>query len=384
MTAPAPGRDAAPVKIRRRAPVLLIGTTLLVIAVMTAISQLLTNRLLQNAHAEDFHLMQQIFTTVLKGAEDRALVRAELVTAMPAVRTAFANRDRPKLLAECKDMFREQEEKYGLDQGQFHVPPGVSFLRLHKPEAFGDEQASYRPMLADAQQTQALRKGIAITKAGPTITGIVPVQDDAGKFVGTFEMGLELAPVVDRLKEGYGFEAAIYFEEKQLRELATDMPPEIVTPKNRVGKYIRYHATHPDLMAALVLDRDVDVTEAKSYEREVMGRAYGVQLLPVFNFANKQIGVVAIADDFGDEKAEARRARVWQLLSALFGVVLLAGLIIIVLRGYVFSPLAALNERMAALAAGDASKPAEPMDGYAEELSDLAESYEKIRAGKQG
>src|SRR5690606_19743793 len=132
---------------------------------------------------------------------------------------------------------------------------------------FGDDQTAYRPMLAEAHHEKALRKGTAITKGGPAVFGIVPIMDEKGQFAGTFEMGLEFGPVLKELKTAYGIEGAVFFEEKQLRDVATDIEPDVITPKNRVGKYIRYYATHPDLMAAIVTDKDVEITEAKRFER---------------------------------------------------------------------------------------------------------------------
>ena len=65
---------------------------------------------------------------------------AEMVATLPAVREAFAARDREGLLAQCAEMFKRQKERYGVDQAQFHIPPAVSFLRLHAPEQHGDHQ----------------------------------------------------------------------------------------------------------------------------------------------------------------------------------------------------------------------------------------------------
>ena len=43
--------------------------------------------------------------------ENRALERAEMKAAMPAVREAFAARDREGLLAQCAEMFKRQKER---------------------------------------------------------------------------------------------------------------------------------------------------------------------------------------------------------------------------------------------------------------------------------
>lgn len=366
-------------RLSRAAPTVILATGFLVIAAITAVAQVLTARLVKTAHDGDYELMQSAFTSTLKAAEDEATAQAEIIASLPSVRKAFVARDRAALAAETLAMYRNAESKYGIDQAQFHTPPGVSFLRLHAPEKFGDDQTSYRPMLAEVHHDKSLRKGTAITKAGPAVFGIVPILDEKGQFAGSFEMGREFGPVLKHLKTAYGMEGAVFFEEKQLREIATDIEPDVITPKNRVGKYIRYYATHPDLLAEIVTDRDVEVTEAKRFERMAGKAHWGVELVPLYNYAHKQIGVVALATSFAEDKALARRALVWQMLAAVFGLTVLAGAVIVSVHGLLLTPAAALAERMKALAEGDASRPAPPIEGACEELAELADAYEKLR-----
>ncbi|MFO0664638.1 MAG: cache domain-containing protein [Polyangiaceae bacterium] len=364
-------------KFAFRAPTILVTTSVVCMLTIALVGSFLTNRLLQRAHDEDYELMQRVNRSLLKSAEDRALTRAEIVEAIPSVHNAFVSQDRAKLLAETRPMFLEQEEKYGLDQAQFHNPGGISFLRLHKPEVFGDEQASYRQMLNDVHQNKVVRKGIVLTKAGPAVSGIVPIFDGK-RFAGSFEMGLELAPVFDKMKEAYGLEAAVFLEEKQLRAISTDLTGDVLSSKNRVGKYIRFHATHPDLLAGIVGDKDIDITEPKHYERSFAGAPWGVQLVPLYNYANKQIGVIAIATDFATDKRDANRSRVWLGLTTVLGALGLVGVILIVIRGLLLRPVGTLSQRFEALMAGDTSQAVDPSD-YVDELRSLALAYERLR-----
>lgn len=375
--------EPSAVKFRYRAPAIILGAVILVIVAITALAQALTSQMVQTAHEGDYDLMRKAFASTLKAMTDEATSDAEIVASIPTVRAAFAKRDRAALQAETLGIFQTIEPKYAVDQAQFHVPPGVSFLRLHDPARFDDDQRSYRPMLAEAHAEKSIRKGVDITRVGPAIFGIVPILEKDGQLVGTFEMGLEFGPVLDDLKTAYGLEGAVFFEAKQLRQIATEIDPAIMASKNRVGKYVRYHATHPDLMGELVTDRDVETTQPKNVERTAAGVAWGVQMIPLYNYANKQIGVVALAMSFEEDKTVARRAIVWQVLAGVFGVVLLAGIVLIVIRGVLLVPLAHLTDRMTALAEGDATKPADPLDDHCDELRNLADAYERLRRQKQ-
>lgn len=366
---------------RSRAPALIIGSLVLVISLVILISNLLTARLLEASKEANYRMMRDVLASILKSTEDRALSRAEIVEAIPSVHNAFVAKDREKLLSETLAMYKEQDEKYGVQDAQFHLAPGISFLQLPKPEQFGDDQTPYHGMLVDVNTNHVVRKGIAITRSGPSVYGIVPVTDN-GKHFGSFALGLELEASLNKIKEAYNIEATMFIEEKLLLEVATDLKGDIMSAKNRVGRYIRYHATHPELAANLVTDRDVDVREPKHFERTVAGTLWGVQLVPMYNYSGKQIGVFALATNLADERADANRVNVWMALSGLFAIVLLAGLVLIVVRGLLLRPVAQLGEGMRALADGDAGKPLDPPDTYVEEMRPLVEAYEKLRREK--
>ncbi|HEY5959184.1 MAG TPA: cache domain-containing protein, partial [Polyangiaceae bacterium] len=298
-------------------------------------------------------------------------------------RKAFLERDREKLKTECEPSFIVEREKYGLDRAEFHDAAGVNFLRLHQPDKFGDNEMAHRPMLVEAHRSKAIRQGIEVGSYGPSVAAIVPIADDAGKFTGSFEMALDFEPVLDELKRSFKFEGAVFMSEPLLREVATNLPGELMSAKNRVGSYIRLHTTHDDLLEGLVTDNDINVTEPKSYARAYDGSTWGVQLMPIYDHGHKLIGVVSLVHDFGDDESAARRTIVWQALATLFGIVVMAGAIQIVIRGSLLAPLAALNEKMSALVEGKETAPADPIDTYCDELKTLAKNYQELRSRGQ-
>jgi hypothetical protein len=375
--------EASQVTFRRRAPAILITITAVIVTAMTVFMHELTDVMVEAAETSSFKLMRSVLADVLRDNEEAALVRAELISSLPAVRKAFAKRDREGLLGELKDMFAEQKEKYGMDEGQFHTPPGVSFLRLHAPDKFGDDQSKARPMLVDVIKNKAHKHGVVLAPTGVFVTAIVPMEDMDGKLNGSFEMGLDFAPVLDEIKKAYGMEASVFIDEKMLRETATELKGDVLSEKNRVGRFIRFHTTHTELARTLVKDTDVDVADVATYDRVANGETWGVELIPLYDYQNHPLGVVALAKNFSDVLSMEGRAKVWQFLACFFAIVMLAGAILVVIRGTLLRPLAALNGRMAALAGGDASKPADDPATYCEELADLAKSYEQLRSGKQ-
>lgn len=368
-------------RFRRSAPSLLIGSVVVVVALMAALTHRLTSGMTQAVEEGQFALMRSIVTSSLDGASSRALARADMVAQLPSVQAALAARDRPRLLAETADMFRAQHDRFGVDQMQFHLAPAMSFLRLHLPAQHSDDLASFRPMVVAVNQSQTPRSGLAIARAGPAIFGVVPVRDPQGHHVGSFEVGIEFGSVLDAMKSTFGLDAVVFIEERPLRTIATNLGGDVLNEQNRVGRYIKFHATNWALMQRVVDAPSLaSVNEPTQYTRDALGVPYGVLLVPLRNSAGQPMGVIAVARDFSGSRAAEGRSLVWQCLLAVFAIVLLAGAILVVLRGVLLRPLAGLSERFAALASGDRSQGVEDADGLCDELRDLAAQHEKLRS----
>lgn len=336
-------------RLRRDVPALLIVAVVVVVAAITVLSNYLFNRTTDAVEESQFQTMEAILNTSIRGAEDRAMARAQLVADLPETKAAFAGRDqaaRERLLAEYRQMFEVQRDKYGVDQMQFHVPPAVSFLRLHSPGLYGDDLSEFRPLVVAVNRDQIARKGPAIARTGPALFGVVPVYDAAGQHLGTFESGIDFGPMLDGLKADYGLELALFIAEEPLRRFVT---PEVAAPmlneNNRVGKYVKTYATHWELLKKLVTSGDVAVLEGtKRYTQSANETVFGLVLVPVRNFSGDLMGLVAVAKDFGPSRAAAGRLQVLQALLAVFAIVILAGVILIVVRGLLLEPLAELQK----------------------------------------
>ena len=246
-------------KFQRSAPRVLIFSVVVVIIAMAVLSNRLFSGLTSAVEQDQFELIRALWSYNLTAAENRALERAELIAALPAVREAFAARDREALLAQCAEMFKRQKERYGVDRAQFHFPPAVSFLRLHAPEQHGDHQDQFRPMVVAVNRDLFSRKESAIAGTGPAIFGVTPVTDATGQHIGSFELGMSFGPLLHALKAAYRLEMALFVEEQPLRQLmfAEGLDPDVLAEQNRRGKYTKVHSTNWALMKELVSEGDL-------------------------------------------------------------------------------------------------------------------------------
>jgi hypothetical protein len=367
-------------KFKRSAPAILISSVVIVITLISLVCNKISSQMIDASEQKQFAMMAAIVQSKIKDAENKAIGNAEMIGAMSSVKAAFANRDKDKLISLTQDIYRIQHEKYGFTLTQFHTPPAMTFLRLHRIEDFGDDVSSWRQLVVDVNRNVAIRKGIEITKSGVAIFGTLPMTDVAGAHTGSFEMALEFDSLLDNLKTAYGFELAVFIDEKKLREVATSLTGDVLNEQNRVGKYLKFYSTHSELFRTLVTDTDINIFEDAHYVRNAVGIPYGVLLQPLYNYANKQIGVIAVSNNFSATRSDQAQAIIWQTLLALTAIILLIGIILIVVRGLLLQPLAMLNESLAALVQDDIPQPLPETQQFCEEIQQLAENYQRLRA----
>ena len=99
------------------------------------------------------------------------------------VQELFAKRDREKLAAYLLPTFNSIKGK-GVAQFHFHIPPSISFLRLHKLDTFGDDLAAQRPLVSEAILTRKMITGLEEGKGGIGMREIKPMSLN-GEFIGT-------------------------------------------------------------------------------------------------------------------------------------------------------------------------------------------------------
>jgi hypothetical protein len=305
-----------------------------------------------------------------------------MIADMPKVKELFAAQNRVALQSELQAMFQEQKEKYGVDQAQFHLAPATSFLRLQSPDKFGDDLTKFRPMVISVNREQVSKKGFAIARTGPAIFGIVPMYDQKRTHIGSFEIGIAFNGILDGLKEAYGLELALFIKEAPLKEFSTGISQGIFSDQNRLGEYIRYHSTNTDLIKTLVADKDLNISGG-NYIRNALGLTYGVVTVPLRNAVGDVLGMVVVAKNFNSSRAAQGKALVWQILMALFSIVILTGFIVIVIRGVLLRPLQALTKKYTLLADGKDSSEVFVPELLCEELENLARQHERLSQTKE-
>ena len=298
------------------------------------------------------------FAAKIEDQAKRALTAATVVAGMPSVQKALAAKDRAALSAEFVPQFALLRERFDVQQMQFHLPPATSFLRVHRPERFGDDLTEIRPGVVAVNSTKAPVSGLEIGREGLGLRGIVPVLSD-GQHVGSVEVGLS-------------FDDALFFAFK--RQSGVDTALYLLN-----NNVLTYFTASTATFLAFELEPFADAVKGtKIVERIVLdGTPHAAIASPVLDFSKRVIGISIKAIDRSDFDTTLRRA--WQVSAALAGIVLVLSLMAVwIINLTIGRPLSKMTGVMQRLSIGDlGSTYAET--GRRDEIGDLEKVLTRFR-----
>ncbi|HZX31433.1 MAG TPA: methyl-accepting chemotaxis protein, partial [Rhodocyclaceae bacterium] len=247
-------------------------------------------------------------------AEGRtAEMLSALVASTPLVQEKFASGDRKVISELFIPGFKTLSADYGIEQFQFHTPPATSWLRVHKPEKFGDDLSAFRSTVVYTNRTQKPAHGLEGGVAGLGARGMVPVMS-SGKHVGSVEFGLTFGqPFFDHFKAENDIEAGLHVPDKdKFKTMAATFGKEPLLGNEALQK-------------ALAGEPQLD-------HRQINGKYHAVYAAPVKDYSGKAIGVIEIAMDSSDYEASLASSRNTALAVSLLAIVVGLSLAMVVVR----------------------------------------------------
>ena len=163
-------------------------------------------------------------------------------------------------------------------QFQFHEAPATSFLRVHKPEKFGDDLSSFRHTVVRVNETQKPVVGLEKGVAGLGLSGVVPMFAN-GAHTGSVEFGLSFDQAFfTHFKDHFGADIALLIKDAEgWKPFASSFPADTAFPA--------------DLLDAATSG---DVYE---YDRTVGEFDMALGYSPIRDYAGEVIGAVALGID---------------------------------------------------------------------------------------
>ncbi len=186
-------KKAVPVKVKAKLMATLGVLITLLIAVPTILSYRATinNTTASIEHELTVTITQVLYILTTEKAEQMRLI-AHTVAGMPSVQDNLMFQSRDDLQTVAAPLYTGLKKIMPLNVFHFHLPPAISFLRLQKPEKFGDDLSGFRKTVVQVNKTQQDAIGIEKGVAGLSIRAVVPVKYLNKKHVGSVEFGVPL------------------------------------------------------------------------------------------------------------------------------------------------------------------------------------------------
>lgn len=363
-------------KLRHKALLLVISVALTTSAISGWSSYHSNAKLIEAGMQTQLQTAVRLIQDSIQEETNKAAAHASLVSAIPTVQQLLRAKDQQKLAEELVPAFVVQRDQFGVREGQFHLPPAFSFLRLLGETISMEDLSGFREMVLATNRRHETQRGIEIGEGGLSIRGISVVKDAQGP-IGSFEVGLSFSTVLQDVKDLVGTEAGVFINDRLMTTIATALPP--ADRERIIGGYRNVEATNWTVLRPLVtadlLTRANDVT----YQwQTVNGVPFGIVVVPLLDFKGSRIGAVVAARSFESSHAQHASALVRALALALLQTVLLVGAVLIAFNGMLMRPISRLGKMLLQLADGDPHINVGDLGKRQDEVGSMARSIETV------
>lgn len=204
---------------------------------------------------------------------------------------AFAQKNREKLYNLTLPKFEElQKVNQYVKNMHFHTADLHSFLRVHRPEKFGDDLSLFRPILVKENQDRKILYGLEMGKNGLFHRIVFPIYIDE-KFIGSFELGIDIKYFAKRLEQFTHLKPFLFIKKDQtalMHNYSTEKAKEYYLDYDEQFEVINYYQDKKSQKLLNIIDKEViENYKIITYNNEVYLLFNSLKLN---NFANKQIG----------------------------------------------------------------------------------------------
>ena len=113
------------------------------------------------------------------------------------IKKTFQSRDREKLYQLLLDKYKSLKIKYNLRQLHFHLPDSTSFLRMHKPEVYGDDLKGIRQSVEYVNSSLKPFYGFEEGRIYNGFRYVFPLFDNQNNHIGSVETSFGIKSFID-------------------------------------------------------------------------------------------------------------------------------------------------------------------------------------------
>lgn len=282
----------------------------------------------------------QVSKKIVSDRVDQLTLIGISVASMPSIQDNLQFQSRSDLLDTTAPLYKHLNKTIEIDSFHFHHPPALSFLRLHNPDKYGDDQSGIHQIVVQANGNKNQVAGLEAIDDKLTVKAVVPVLYLNRRHAGTLSLG---SPINQKLLE-------------EVKELSNNDIGLIVP----TGSGFEYQAkTHTiqltgedsQELKSIMTGGDITVKRSTSGNSQYM-TAY----LPLRDFSNRPVGVLSIPKDISDILGKAQKNALNFVLVGVVFLVIILCFIYFLFTKLVDTPIQRITLLLEAASRGDVSQ----------------------------
>jgi diguanylate cyclase (GGDEF)-like protein len=227
--------------------------------------------------------------------------------------------------------------QYDVRQLHFHLGPGsLSFLRVHKPEKFGDRMDDIRYIIVDSHRDREIKTGFEVGRVSAGLRGVTPVWMEAGngqrELVGVLEVGTSFQTLLEKIHSQTEVEMMVLLKHDLVH---STMWPESI--QKQVVKLSSDSSCYVEAVSKPLVTKIVESceilepyrTQLRTFVLGHAGKKYAVTHFPLYDYKStvvenwSQAGMVIMLTDITQEVAAHQAQLKVNLIYALVGFVVI-------------------------------------------------------------
>jgi PAS domain S-box-containing protein len=236
----------------------------------------------------------------------------------------FKKRNRDALYREGNRIFRELFSDSKTTHLYFTDKDRVNFLRVHKPDRYGDEIDRFTMLRAVNTGTTAT--GIELGSLGTLTLRVVEPWLVDGEVIGYIEVGQEIQHILDELRSLTGLEIHTAIRKEYLDRASWKVGANMLGRSDGWDDLASFVLVSPDEagLTAKTLERCLNDLAAGEHLETMdlsleKGRWFRISMLPLTDAGDRRIGHLAFTLE-----VTAERAALWRTFAAMALVIILA------------------------------------------------------------
>lgn len=336
----------------------IISSVIIAVALSVTILYSQMQSVIEEAQVRELRRLFQSMEAEIESRANTAETLSALVAEIPEVKKQFARHNRGALADLFVAPFNHLKKNYQFRQFQFHEPNAHSFLRVHRPEKFGDDLSSFRKTVVETNAQKKPIKGVEKGVAGLGIRGVYPVSSPNKEHVGSVEFGLSLnKDFFESFKKKYGVNINLY----QLKD----------------NKVFLFAGTKESSMISIeqyeqaATNTEVFLTTSETDSTE------SAILKPLKDFSGNTIGVAKILQESSYYVAQSNSS-IFKALIALIISLTIAMVFVYIMLRIIIKPIKEITNSMQEIASGDGDLTSRIRIKRKDEISALARAFNQF------